>query len=369
MRQAKATACLVPLAALALLVGCTSQQVTEENLRRPILDGDQAWDLGYSTVWTTDLNLPVRGRIAFASQVNNQIIIVEKGNNLVTALSADDGSIAWRREIGNKLERLFKPFGDGGDEHVYINSDYRLFRISPADGRVTGVSQLQEAVITWPTVAGGKAIFGGTNGLVFGHDLTAGRSTWSYRLSAGVVAPPVAAGNNVLVTSSSGVYAMLSVDRGELQWIRRTFARISALSIMTNQGVWIPSEDATLYAAQRIDGRDRWKYPATKGLTRDPLLHRNTIFLSVPDRGLVAINALRGQEIWEQPELEALPEAVTPHGLLLNDHTKLIFADTVTGRILKEAPTLWVQDVITGPNDSLFLVSPYGKIQRISLRR
>ena len=39
------------------------------------------------------------------------------------------------------------------------------------------------------------------------------------------------------------------------------------------------------------------------------------------------------------------------------------------GQTLRQVPTLWLQDVILTKNNALYLVSPYGKVQRIDLKR
>ena len=107
---------------------------------------------------------------------------------------------------------------------------------------------------------------------------------------------------------------------------------------------------------------------STTALTRDPIIHRNAIYLPVKGIGLTAINPLRGKVLWEK-DTQALPLGVTPRGLLLNDRTKLHMVDTQTGQTLRQVPTLWLQDVILTKNDSLYLISPYGKVQRIDLKR
>ena len=88
----------------------------------------------------------------------------------------------------------------------------------------------------------------------------------------------------------------------------------------------------------------------------------------IKDIGLAAISPLRGKVLWEK-DTQALPLGVTPRGLLLNDRTKLHMVDTQTGQTLREVPTLWLKDVILAKNDTLYLVSPYGKLQRIDLKR
>lgn len=371
MPQAKCLSLALTVLAVFFVVGCSGQQAREERAKRLILEPAEADKLGYSSTWSLDLGLPDLARLQETAVIGDVIVVTEKRNNLVTAISARDGSVLWRREVGTKLERLLKPFGDigGDDDYFFVPSEYRLFKVKKTDGSIAGVSILEQAIVASPVVVPGRAIFGGSNGKVFSHSLIAGRSSWNYQLaSGGIVAPPVVFGNTVLVTSVGGVYIALTVDRGEVQWAGRTFDRISATSILTNQGVWIPSEDGTLYAVQRLDGRDRWKYRATKPLTRDPIIHRNAIYLPIKDVGLVALSPLRGNVLWEK-ESQALPIGVTPRGLLLNDRTKLYTVDTQTGQTLRQVPTLWLQDVILADNDAVYLVSPYGKLQRIDLKR
>jgi outer membrane protein assembly factor BamB len=258
-------------------------------------------------------------------------------------------------------------FGDA--DRVFIHSEARMFELGPVDGEIASVSTLEEAISAPPAVSlqNDRAIFGGSRGLVFAHSLTAGRTSWKYRTNAGITTPPIIDGNSVLVCNTAGLYLLLTVDEREVQWSNRTFDAISAKPILTNLGVFIPCEDNNLYARQRINGLERWTFRSTQALTRDPLLHRTTIYLPVPDRGLVALNAITGKMIWEEPT-QALPVTVTGRGLLLNDRTKLMVVDADRGGLVAEAPTLWMQDVVQGPNGSLILVSPYGKLERIDPR-
>lgn len=353
--------CSLTWAVCLCLTGCGGFTFLDDT-DRMLLDPVQAQELGFTVTWSTDISVPRDRVIVHVAQVGDKIITVEGRTNLVTAISIRDGSTLWQRQVANPGDELFEPFG--GNEVVLINSEWRLYHLSPDTGEIQSVSNLSQAVGSAPVLVDNMAIYGGSAGRIFAHDVNAGRAIWSHDMSAGIVARPAARGASVFVGDVRGSYVMIAVDGGELQWYGRTFERISARPIITNLGVFVPSEDATFYALQRTSGRDRWKYRSTQSLTKSPIAERTSVYLPVPNVGLVALSAISGDKLWEI-DSQATPVGTVDRGLLLNDRTRLTIVDPQTGVQLHQAPTLWLQRVILGPDNSLLLISPYGKIQRL----
>lgn len=349
---------------VATIAGCGSRpRGGGADGRASLINPMEARQVGYAPRWNTTLALPRGEDITHAEVLGDLIVTVEAPSNLVTAMRLRDGEIIWQREVGRRHSRLFHPFRRG--DVIYVNSENQVFGLAASSGAVTRLGRLDYPVETGPGVVEDLAIFGSAHRRVFAHHIDANASRWSYEMSAAVRATPTPADNNIVVADANGVTAMLNGITGEPLWRRPSFGAILARPAVSADAVYVASEDQSLYSYNRVTGRDRWApYRAGVRLREDPVVLETSLYLPVPGRGLVSINPDTGRELWVFPE-RAQPILLREQRLLVNTGRSLAIVDNATGGTLARASTERVQRVLTGPDNSIILIAPDGRVERL----
>lgn len=361
MRQV-AAAVLVACVA-ASMGGCASWASSgQSNL---LIDGVDAQRLGYAPGWASSIALRGGQKIRFVSVLDDLIVFVEGPDNFVTAVSARDGKLAWRRLVGSSTDVLYGPYRRGGE--VMVNSETQFFKIDAKTGELIEIQNLQHPVRNGAAVANDLAIFGAANGRVFAHNVVAGASRWAYDLTQQIRVAPVLTTVDAFAVDSGGVYAMLEAATGELSWRSRTHGAVNGQPVVNRFSVLVPCDDGSLYALDRSTGRDQWIYRTREQLRATPIAIDAHVFLHL-DTGTVAIDAQNGKELWIRPD-GARPVLRRNDSLLLSTEKGIALAALDSGTTLDEAPTARLRTVLQGADDSIFLVSVRGHIQQLSLRK
>lgn len=350
---------LVLLFLIALAAqGCTSQNQVAGPLLIAPLDTQR---LGYMSRWITDLGVAGDESFHEAVVLDDLLVTIETPSNLVSAVSLRDGSLVWRRVVGERISTLYTP--NRSKDKILINTENRMYVLSAATGDMVELSNLELPVNNGPAMTGSLAIFGADTGLIFAHSTVTGYSVWRKQLPSGILAKPVINNGSLFVADSAGNYAMYNTS-GDLLWRGRTHARITATPALTPNGVFVPSEDESLYALNRATGKDRWIYRATGPLKRAPIIVSTSLFLPLPNGSLAALDPLNGSELWRYPG-EAQPVAIIDQKLLLATPHSLVVIDNQSGKILTQVPSKPLWRVLRGPDNSLILISPDGQIERL----
>jgi outer membrane protein assembly factor BamB len=349
------------LLATAFTLGCRHQQAAAPP---PPSQASELARLGFSQRWLTRLPLSHNEKISRYAVVGDMIVIIQTPSNLVTALSARDGSARWRTVVGETTDELFEPVLIG--DRVFINSGNRVYVLAADTGRHIGLADLESPVAEGPSVSGNLLIFGSLSGKVFAHSAQTGHSAWTMNMPASIIVKPVVDGGNVFVTDSRGDYKMFTTT-GELAWYGRALARISARPIVNSNGVFVASEDQTLRALNRVNGHDRWTYRATAPLREAPTALGASIYLPLPTGDLASIDPLNGSELWKLPG-SPIPLELNGQKLLLYTGRSLQLVDNQTGKTLSRAPIAPVMEILHGPDNSLVLIAANGEVQRLDVQ-
>ncbi|MEM7626472.1 MAG: PQQ-binding-like beta-propeller repeat protein [Planctomycetota bacterium] len=361
---------LLTLTAATALPGCVSRKKTSDptppgaEYRTGLaLEPGYARDMGFSNRWARSVVLGKGQSVYAVVPLGDLLVIVERPDNVVTALNISDGSLAWKKVLGETLEDLYTPVGDA--DNIYVNSGRRLFTLSRRDGEIDKVANLAYAVESGPKLIDQLAIFGSGNGRVFAHHVFDGYKKWVYGLNNSIETSPLAENNQLFVADTDGNYAMLASSSGELRWQGRAFGPITANPVLDRAFVVLASEDQSLYSFVATTGRERWtRFRSEVPLTETPSVIDDTIYLPEPGIGLTAIDANTGQARWTIPDIR-IP--LVPHdgGVLVHDKTALTLIDPATGETLQTVPTQKLEMVVKGPSDSLIIVSQEGEVLRL----
>jgi len=332
-----------------------------------LIEPGPAGELGYRISWARDMDLMRGQRITSSVILDDLLLTVEAPENLITARSVRDGELAWKIKLGSQLERFFTPVRDG--EQIFINTESRMFTLRAADGKVTSVADLDEAVTSGPTysVDTGLAIFGSKTGLIFAHSIDNNFARWRYRLPNQITGTPISVDQDVFVVDNGGNYVMLEVTTGEIQWAGHTLGGVVAPPAVQGNEVLVASEDRKLYSLNRTSGNDAWTYLGAEQPLIAPALPLGRLILLplAPNRGVVALTAVDGDEVW-RTDVNALPIVERNQDLLMHTRNSVLLMDLDDGEVLIESRTRDLQSVIPGPNESLILISPQGRVLRLS---
>lgn len=364
----KLWAIMTLLATLTFSVGCASSDnssITASNYLVTALDAQR---MGYTPRWAMNLIVTPGSELAHVVALGDVVIAVESPSNWVICIDANDGSIRWRHKWLSENERLHEP--SRSEDLLVINSGKELFHLNLSTGKVISMSTLSEQVNDGPVIDENLAIFGSLNGRVFAHDIFTGFSRWEAEMPAGIVVRPIIVGQNVFAADATGIYALYNIRNGERMWTGRTFAQVSAKPVAseTTQLIYIPSEDQNLYAVNRATGKDRWIYRSTEPLRHNPVLLGNSLFVT-QTKTLTAVDAITGKVIWAIPHAYHAVDQIDQK-LIVNADVYLMTLDATTGKRLREVPFVQpIRSVLTGPDDSLVIVSHDGKVERLDPNR
>jgi len=333
----------------------------------PLIAPTDAYRIGFTPRWACNLTTPRGAYISHATIMGDVLICIERPTNIVTALEVRSGTLRWQKVIGSKLDILFEAVRYNKDQ-ILISSETELFVIAADNGRLIRRSPLESTVKDRPVVVNDYAVFGGLNGNIFGHHITAGYSHWQYQMTSGVVVRPVNAGVNVFVTDSNGVYAMVKGTNGKVLWKGRTYKRSTATPAVNSINIFLASEDQTLYALNRLTGSDTWKHRSDSPLKTSPIIIENTLFQHEPDVGLTALDASSGKLLWRHRGT-AKPVSLSRGHLLLYEPGRIIALDPPSGKSIAQVSVTPLKSILNGPAGSLILLTNNGRLVRLDPQR
>lgn len=362
---------LTLLTAMAFSMGCQSGPSASESTvgnSNYLVTALDAQRIGYVPRWAMNFVLGEGQELAYVAALGDLVVVVEHPSNWVIGIDANDGSIRWRSRWLSETERLYQP--SRANDRILVNSSKQLFHLDPRNGRVRKISRLEEQVSDGPVISDHLAIFGSGTGRVFAHDVTTGMSRWTADMAAAVTVQPIVVEQSVLATDTMGVYTLLDLQTGERLWTGRTFAQISAKPVASDntQLIYIPSQDQNLYAVNRATGRDRWIYRTTQPFLENPVLLGNTLLLTQRDT-FTAVDAISGNRLWQREGNFHAVDLIDQR-LIVNGGVYLMILDVTTGKTIREVPFIEpIKRVLVGENDSLIVVSPTGKLERLDAQR
>lgn len=357
------------LAAVLAVVGSLGCAAGERRAEQPglLMGPEPANDLGYTINWATSISVPRDRDLSSVVVLGDMIVAVERPGNRITGISMRNGEVRWRQVVGDLDEPLLTPFRVG--DSIYISTTTRLYTLATASGELQNVVDLANVASTRPVLIGSLAVFGGVNGRITAYDVRNGFPRWSYQLPVQISSPPVEAGPNVFGADSNGNYVALTTETGDFVWRGRAFGAVTAPAAVDEHSIYVPSHDESLYALDQQTGRDRWIFRAGEPLTVPPKVLGEQVYLPVPGEGLVVINAETGRVAWRLNEPAVALKLTAENRVLLTSRDGLLLADTQSGDVLERGQTQRLVTVLEGPENSLILVSPGGRLLRLNPRQ
>jgi len=354
---------------LAMLLGGLAACSSTPTATPPLLlvDSLDAQRIGYRIRWASSLDIPESEDISHAVVFDDILLIIESPTNLASAISLRDGSLLWRRIIGERFDTLYTPAKY--QSYVLVNSNHQLFFHDLLTGDLKQIHDLEWVVGNGPCVQSNLAIFGAINGRVFAHDLPSAQMRWEYQLSDQINVRAVDVNEQfTFIADANGVYGLFLTRDGTLMWKGKTFGRISAQPVVSQLSILVPSEDHSLYALSKdagAGGDDRWIHREIRPITTSPIIVNRAAYLPGRTGGLTALDDVRGgQTLWTTDE-KVLPVLQRANSLVLFGRNSLLVVDANSGTPLHRVTTDTLDRVLPIDNQSMLLISPTGRVVRL----
>jgi outer membrane protein assembly factor BamB len=245
---------------------------------------------------------------------NGRIFALD-GEDTVTAMDAQTGSVVWRARV--KPEgREGGGFGGGvalGGGKVFASSGYRtMTAFDQASGAMLWQTAVDVPLHGAPTVAGSRVYVVDVDNQIIAFNTDTGMIEWSYR---GIVEParimrassPAVTGDTVIAPMSSGEVFAIRASTGQPLWqqeLSRT-TRTSALSdirdiagrpVISRGFVYAVSHSGLLASMDVRSGEPRWQVPIAS--VNAPLPVGDVVYVVSKSGELTVVNRETGQVYW-----------------------------------------------------------------------
>ncbi|HEX2272187.1 MAG TPA: PQQ-binding-like beta-propeller repeat protein [Pyrinomonadaceae bacterium] len=313
---------------------------------------------------------------------DNERVYLPLAGGTIVALTARDGQLYWRSDMGGELSA--SPIADGAaiyvaSETTGASNDARrsagssgALRALSREGGVTQwvtplVKPLRGALATgngklfaggsdgrayafdkntggvlWsipfpspfagqPVLKAGRVYFGSEDGTLLALEETTGRLLWRFRTKGAVRGPVAVDGENVYFGSGDGYVYAVSADKGRLQWRKRTGAGVEAVTLVGDV-LLVASLDNFAYLLND-KGTMLWKKQLPGRISSQPLtVQEAALFTPLSSSAAVVLSLKDGKQVNSLPTEEELTSSAAPiivgdavivtteHGLLAFAH-------------------------------------------------
>lgn len=223
-------------------------------------------------IWSRKLENPVRGELR---AVGGRIVFRE-GDQFLSALNAEDGTVLWRREAGS----LPEDWTSTENRIICRTTDGRLRFLDP-DGRLIREFSAGEMTAGSLGLSADLIFAGSADGRFGAFDPATGKLKWSIRLGGYPVGAPVFQGRDVYAVLSNHVLAALRASNGHLHWWTPLWGRAAFPPCPAGERLFAASRSSVLQAFETADGGERTVFTASGDLLAPPVLMGSKIFLSL----------------------------------------------------------------------------------------
>lgn len=194
----------------------------------------------------------------------------------VTALSQDDGSVAWRLPFSAQLA---VPLTWDNGWLVAADTSGTVFAFRATDGELIWRKDLGVAVHAPPALAADRVYVALEDGRVVALNVSTGAQEWE-RLLGGPPNEMLALDDRVYVGSDDNYLYCLMAPNGEIAWRWRTGGDVIGVPVADNSRVYFVSRDNVLRALDRKSGAQRWKRALATRPTRGPVRAGDVLLVS-----------------------------------------------------------------------------------------
>lgn len=232
-------------------------KVLQEQLSRIALSQPLVQKWSYPSDFTTNLKPATDG----------DRIYLPLTSGLLISLSALDGRLVWKTELGGQISS--SPAAD--DSGVYVASQTAedpktnihakgALRALGREGGITLWMRTLPMPIRGALIANETILYGGSSdGRVYAVKKRTGDIVWTLQHSAPFASYPTIIGSRLYIGSEDGYLFSLDKNTGKVHWRYRTHGAIRGRVALFNDLVYFGSADGYIYAVRQADGQLRWR--------------------------------------------------------------------------------------------------------------
>lgn len=220
------------------------------------------------------------------------------GGNLVTALRADSGNIAWQYPEKTSAQRLF--YAEPvlvGDQLIVVDYDKKLTSLNAQTGTETW--QFDDAAgryIDSPVVVNNLIIAPNTDHFIYALDLS-GNLVWSFEADQALWARAASDGETIYFPSMDRNLYALDAATGELKWKSELGASAVSRPLLENGVIYLGNLDSTFFAFNAADGKLIWEQKVGGGVWAKPILHEGNLYFGDQTGRINILNSADGKSV------------------------------------------------------------------------
>ncbi|HWF86999.1 MAG TPA: PQQ-binding-like beta-propeller repeat protein [Vicinamibacterales bacterium] len=231
---------------------------------------------------------------------------------MLTALRAGDGSIAWQLPFAEKL--VVHPVWDNGWLiAATATNDILAFRAS--DGELIWRRAIGTTASAAPALAEDRVYIPTTDGRVIALRVETGEPVWERRIG-GAASDILPLPERLYVGSKGNDFYCLLTRDGTIDWRWRTGADVIGTPVFDDHRVYFVALDNVLRALDRKNGGQRWKASLPLRPTGGLLMAGDAIIVTGVGPTMNGYNATDGKSAGDihAPADLAAPPYIAPHG-------------------------------------------------------
>lgn len=237
---------------------------------------------------------------------DNERVYLPLAGGQIVSLTAMDGQLNWRSEVGGELSAA--PVAD--ERGVYVASETgkpeagtrRATGALRALGREGGVTlwmrTLEMPLLGALTLTDGKLVGGGADGKLYAFDSKTGAELWSYDYSAALSGHPVVSGTRVYAGSDDGSLLAFDQATGKLQWSFHTKGPVRGPIANGGEVVYFGSGDGYVYAVNAANGKLMWRSRTGAGVQAVVRVEDGVLVASLDN--FVYKFSMAGRRLWKR---------------------------------------------------------------------
>ena len=166
-------------------------------------------------------------------------------------------------------------------------------------------SLIYGSVPSSPVVSQGVVYIGGTDGNLYGINISSAELVWSFKTTKNTPLTPSALKNDVIcVASGDGYLYAIELSTGQQKWkyeiggLKPFYPSFPAIA---NQSVYIISSDNTLYSLNLQTGKLLWTFKDESIHLYAPVVTEQAIYVCGSNTSFYALNVVTGKTLWTFP--------------------------------------------------------------------
>jgi outer membrane protein assembly factor BamB len=306
---------------------------------------------------------------------DEQIVLAQSRQGLLTAFRADTGRILWSVLLGGPGVRAFPAVMN--DVEVVVTAGVKMFSLDKTTGVTRWELRLPSHPSCTPEIDENQVYIGTVDGSVYAYDLRIIRQlfserklpqythfaqVWRYKTPLEVVS---IASTGTIVNFVSRIGSLYGVEARErkLRYQLETNAQITTPLGRGADTIYLASLDARMLSLDIQTGHLRWIFTSGTPILKQPRVIGNSIYVSPSNFGLFALEAATGGEQWRQLRAESFLASGEKQLYATDALLSLLAVDRasgrITGRVSMRQFTVRVPNELT---DRIFMATPAGLV-------